>query len=153
MRNKALLLVFVIICLFISSCSSQNEGSGVYIPSFEDISKISGNVYIGEIISVESDAESKQESSNYPLIKYHVKVELVFKGDFKENTQIDDYVLYDFKDFLNVGDKYVFCTGINYDDTEVNFYNYYFYQPYCAVKILEDDSLEVYNWSRFDIYI
>jgi len=152
LKNRVMILVFLIIGLFVSSCSAENKGSGVYIPSFEDISKIAENVYIGEIISVESDAESKEESSNYPLIKYHVQIELVFKGDFEENTQIDDYVLYDFKDFLNVGDKYVFCTGINYDDRTEYLWGYSFFQPYCAVKILEDESLEVYNWSRFDRY-
>ena len=149
MRNKTIVIILFLLCLLLSSCGGKSLGSGIYIPSFKDVSKIASNIYIGEIISVGSEVESREESSNTPLIKIQVKIEHAYKGKFQEGTQIDDYVLYSFKDFLKSGDKYIFCTGIDYEAEGV--LEKGVFQPYSAVKILDDESLEIYNWSRFEV--
>lgn len=153
MKNKFIVLMLVFIIMISTSCHEKSvASSGVYIFGFEEIVDIVDNVYIGTVISIDSTFESQEESYYYPIIKYRVLVEESLKGDLQTNVEIVDYALYNYKDFLETGERYCFCTGVNKESSSDSIIYYNAFNPYCAIKIIDSDNIEIYNWDNFKKY-
>lgn len=142
---KKLITVFLvssaIICLF--SCNKKKEIliSEIGITSYEASVRLSENVYVGRIISVSEEPVNgftykmygSDKENNVEMVKYKVKILEVLKGNYFEESIIEDKILYEYKDFLEKDKDYVFITCNNYsiDNFEFNIN----LQPFCAVKL------------------
>jgi len=156
--------VFVILSLLLTACSPlpENRSKGspfdsapyktyIYPITYKQTAQIANNVYIGEIVSVNENPiigftyVAGAETINVKICEYTVKISEVLKGDFVASSQITDRILYDFKDFLVPGGKYLFCTGIDFSKPhEIDPVDHYF-EPFEAIKIDGDESIVFCN--------
>lgn len=167
--------IIVILSLFLTACSpipkSQSKGNpltgapfvtNVYPITYRETAEIAENVYIGEIISINDNpiigftyvsGQAPVETINIKMCEYVVQISEVLKGSFVETAQITDRILYSFKDYIAPGEKYIFCTGIDFAKPKEIQPVRYLFEPFEAIKINADESIAFcYDDSRMKNY-
>ena len=157
MRNKrvvSIILCVLLICFGFGCKNKQNEKTGSDEESYidyaspEELYDRAENVYIGKLVKTGKEEALPSDNLYISLDFQHITVEVqkVYKGDFKENTLVEDLVTLSYKDFLEEGSTYVFMTHkpFSYDDT-----NFYIGNIYEAVKIVNETEIEIFNSERY----
>lgn len=157
-------ICFSLLILINCSCSNndiKNQNSGIYVPGFAESAEKAKNIYVGEIVSINQNPKvgfsydtyynSKYEQTvNIEVCEFTVKIIEVLKGNYL-NTEINDMIPDSYRTFLNVGDEYIFCAGINYGKPDEIGALHYF-NPYDAVKLNYDNTITIFNWKKYEKY-
>lgn len=69
-------------------------------------------------------------------------------GNIPANEVIEDVILSEYINFLEVGKRYIFCTGIDYS---ANIKLLKTYNPFCAIE-LDGYSLRYHTWDKYGNY-
>ena len=156
MRNKrvvSIILCVLLICFGFGCKNKQNEKTGSDEESYidyaspEELYDRAENVYIGKLVKTGKEEALPSDNLYISLDFQHITVEVqkVYKGDFKENTLVEDMIqsVYDYV-FQSNG-TYLFMTRKDYSkDSPLFSIN----NPYEVVRFGKDNKIETIQIDR-----
>lgn len=145
-RQMKLLLILLVCMGLMAGCRDVN-GDGEYVPSFFEVAQQAERIYIGTIQDIAapcSNPSMDEMERVYSEFDVQVQVEETLYGDVRSEQLFTDQLPEIYRDFITVGQRCVFCTGVKEESKPG------WIKPYTVIKLKENGNLEIYQWEVYE---